>query len=344
MSISVQDEIAANLRREKDEWNVTRGDLTTQAKMAHALFGHLVQEGDIVPMTDEYKKEKQELLKQLQDLENQLEQPNANEELINKEIERLEDEIKTYDAFLDVYNIIPIESRYGHYGLDTFFVQGEDTTYAVGYQDDWNYAMKEYIENILDDEGYNGFGSSWVESFIDEDEVVDYFRDMYNDMINDDPESWLSDSDRELSDTQTDQVNLSYEKISQINSEIEKLNELLKLAKTSEQKKQTQSKIEELESLNGELVDKIEEIEEDPQGEFPEEKIEQAVENAIENVKSDPVGELRDMDIDIDRFVDRDKFIEGTAESEGYDPIATYDGTVSEYPFDSRWYFIGRID
>ena len=344
MSISVQDEIAANLRREKDEWNVTRGDLTTQAKMAHALFGHLVQEGDIVPMTDEYKKEKQELLKQLQDLENQLEQPNANEELINKEIERLEDEIKTYDAFLDVYNIIPIESRYGHYGLDTFFVQGEDTTYAVGYQDDWNYAMKEYIENLLDDEGYNGFSSSWVESFIDEDEVVEYFRDMYNDIINDDPESWLSDSDRELSDTQTDQVNMANEKISQINSEIEKLNELLKIAKTSEQKKQTQSKIEELESLNGELVDKIEEIEEDPQGEFPEEKIEQAIENAVENVKSDPIGELRDMDLEIDRFVDRDKFIEGTAESEGYDAIATYDGTVSEYPVDGRWYFIGRID
>jgi TolA-binding protein len=344
MSISVQDEIAANLRREKDEWNVTRGNLTTQAKMAHALFGHLVQGGDIVPMTDEYKKEKQELQKQLQDLENQLEQPNANEELINKEIERLEDEIETYDAFLDVYNIIPIESRYGHYGLDTFFVQGEDTTYAVGYQDDWNYAMKEYIENLLDDEGYDGFPSSWVESFIDEDEVVDYFRGMYNDIINDDPESWLSDSDRELSAPQTDQVNLSYEKISQINSEIEKLNELLKLAKTSEQKKQTQSKIEELESLNGELVDKIEEIEEDPQGEFPEEKIEQAIENAVENVKGDPVGELRDMDIEIDGFVDRDKFIEDTAESEGYDPIATYDGTVSEYPFDGRWYFIGRID
>jgi TolA-binding protein len=344
MSISVQDEIAANLRREKDEWNVTRGDLTTQAKMAHALFGHLVQEGDIVPMTDEYKKEKQELLKQLQDLENQLEQPNANEELINKEIERLEEEINTYDAFLDVYNIIPIVSRYGHYGLDTFFVRGEDTTYAVGYQDDWNYAMKEYIENLLDDEGYDGFPSSWVESFIDEDEVVDYFRGMYNDIINDDPESWLSDSDRELSAPQTDQVNLSYEKISQINSEIEKLNELLKLAKTSEQKKQTQSKIEELESLNGELVDKIEEIEEDPQGEFPEEKIEQAIENAVENVKGDPVGELRDMDIEIDGFVDRDKFIEDTAESEGYDPIATYDGTVSEYPFDGRWYFIGRID
>jgi DNA repair exonuclease SbcCD ATPase subunit len=344
MSISVQDEIAANLRREKDEWNVTRGDLKTQAKMAHALFGYLVQEGDIVPMTDEYKKEKQELLKQLQDLENQLDQPNANEELINKEIERLEEEINTYDAFLDVYNIIPIESRYGHYGLDTFFVQGEDTTYAVGYQDDWNYAMKEYIENLLDDEGYNGFSSSWVESFIDEDEVVEYFRDMYNDMINDDPESWLSDSDRELSDTQKDQVNLAYEKISQINSEIEKLNVLLKIVKTSEQKKQTQSKIEELESLNGELVDKIEEIEEDPQGEFPEEKIEQAIENAIENVKSDPVGELRDMDMEIDKFVDRDKFIEDTALSEGYDAIAPYDGTVSEYPFDGRWYFIGRID
>jgi TolA-binding protein len=344
MSISVQDEIAANLRREKDEWNVTRGNLTTQTKMAHALFGHLVQGGDIVPMTDEYKKEKQELQKQLQDLENQLEQPNANEELINKEIERLEDEIETYDAFLDVYNIIPIESRYGHYGLDTFFVQGEDTTYAVGYQTDWDYAMREYIENLLDEEGYNGFSSSWVESFIDEDEVVDYFRGMYNDIINDDPESWLSDSDRELSAPQTDQVNLSYEKISQINSEIEKLNELLKIAKTSEQKKQTQSKIEELESLNGELVDKIEEIEEDPQGEFPEEKIEQAIENVVGGVKSDPFGELRDMDIEIDRFVDRDKFIEDTAESEGYDPIATYDGTVSEYPFDSRWYFIARVD
>ena len=344
MSISVQDEIAANLRREKDEWNVTRNDLTTQDKMAHALFGYLVQEGDIVPMTDEYKKEKQQLLKQLNDLENQLEQPNANEELINKEIERLEEEINIYDAFLDVYNIIPIESRYGHYGLDTFFVQGEDTTYAVGYQDDWNYAMKEYIENLLDEQGYGGFNSSWVESFIDEDEVVEYFRDMYNDIINDDPEGWLSDSDRELTDAQVDQINLANEKISQINLEIEKLNELLKLAKTSEQKRQTQLKIEELENLNSELVDKIEEIEEDPQGEFPEEKIEQAIENAVENVKSDPVGELRDMDIEIDRFVDRDKFIEDTAEAEGYDAIATYDGTVSEYPFDGRWYFIGRID
>ena len=107
--------IAANLRREKNEWSLDNSQISEEGLKANALFKYLVEEGDIVSLTQEDKNTKQELLKRLEALESQMEEDNANETLIRQQIEQVEDELKLYDSYRDVYDLIP--ERNSHYSL-----------------------------------------------------------------------------------------------------------------------------------------------------------------------------------------------------------------------------------
>ena len=47
----------------------------------------------------------------------------------------------------------------------------------------------------------------------------------------------------------------------------------------------------------------------------------------------------------LDRFVDRDAFIQGVLDSDGRGPgLSSYDGEESEVQFDDEWYYIYRIN
>lgn len=334
--------IAANLRREKNEWSLDNPQISEEGLKANALFKYLVEEGDIVPLTDDDKKEKQELLNRLESLESQLDQDNANETLIRQQIGQVEDELKLYDSYRDVYDLIP--ENYSHYSMDNFSVNGESTEYAVGNEREMQYSAEEHVENTLDHSGYKGFNESFVEGFIDEDEVVDYFRDIYNDMVYDDPEEWLPEEKKQLSREQEGLITFKGDKISELENEVKTLSGFLDSAKNEKQKTQLTEKLKELEELISELRDEIQEIQENPDGEFLDEDIDEYISYMVEEVRNDPLGTLKDHEYDLDRFIDRDRFIQGVIEYDGYEMLSPYDGVVGESSANGVWFYIVRVD
>lgn len=334
--------IAANLRREKNEWSLDNPQISEEGLKANALFRYLVEEGDIVPLTDDDKKEKQELLKRLESLESQLEEDNANETLIRQQIEQVEDELKLYDSYRDVYDLIP--ETYSHYSMDNFSVNGESTEYAVGDEREVQLSAEEHVENMLDDIGYEGFSESFVEGFIDEDDVVDYFKDMYTDMVYDDPESWLPEEKKQLSREQEGVISFKETKISDLGKEIETLSKFLEGAKNKKQKTQLTEKLTELEGFISELMVDIQGEKLNPNGDFLNEDIDEYIEFLVQDVRNDPIGTLKDNDMEVDRFIEIDRFIQGVIESDGYEMLSPYDGVVGESSANGEWFYIVRVD
>lgn len=334
--------IAANLRREKNEWSLDNPPISEEGLKANALFKYLVEEGDIVPLTDDDKKEKQEFLKRLEVLESQMEEDNANETLIRQQIEQVEDELKLYDSYRDVYDLIP--ERNSHYYMDNFSVNGESTEYAVGDEREVQLSAEEHVENMVDDIGYEGFSESFVEGFIDEDDVVDYFKDMYTDMVYDDPESWLPEEKKPLSREQEGVISFKETKISDLEKEIETLSKFLEGAKNKKQETQLTEKLTELEELIDELMDDIRVEKLNPNGDFLNEDIDEYIEFLVQDVQNDPIGTLKDNDMEVDRFIDRTRFVEGVVESDGYGMLSPYDGVVGESSANGKWFYIVRVD
>ena len=334
--------IAANLRREKNEWSLDNSQISEEGLKANALFKYLVEEGDIVSLTQEDKNTKQELLKRLETLESQMEEDNANETLIRQQIEQVEDELKLYDSYRDVYDLIP--ERNSHYSMDNFSVNGESTEYAVGDEREVQLSAEEYVENMLDDIGYEGFSQSFVEGFIDEDDVVDYFKDMYTDMVYDDPESWLPEGKKPLSREQEGVISFKETKISDLGKEIETLSKFLEGAKNKKQKTQLTEKLTELEGLISELMDDIQGEKLNPNGDFLDEDIEEYIDFMVQDVQNDPIGALNDNDMEVDRFIERTRFVEGVVESDGYGMLSAYDGVVGESSANGKWFYVVRVD
>ena len=334
--------IAANLRREKNEWSLDNSQISEEGLKANALFKYLVEEGDIVSLTQEDKNTKQELLKRLEALESQMEEDNANETLIRQQIEQVEDELKLYDSYRDVYDLIP--ERNSHYSMDNFSVNGESTEYAVGDEREVQLSAEEYVENMLDDIGYEGFSQSFVEGFIDEDDVVDYFKDMYTDMVYDDPESWLPEEKKPLSREQEGVISFKETKISDLGKEIETLSKFLEGVKNKKQKTQLTEKLTELEGLISELMDDIRVEKLNPNGDFLDEDIEEYIELLVRDVQNDPIGALNDIDMEVDRFIERTRFVEGVVESDGYGMLSPYDGVVGESSANGKWFYVVRVD
>ena len=89
----------------------------------------------------------------------------------------------------------------------------------------------------------------------------------------------------------------------------------------------------------------IEEIQENPEGDFSEEDIESAIEAMVSNVEYDPVGFLKDYDMEVENYIDREALIKGIIESDGRGGgLAVYDGEEHEQEVCGETYFIYQIE
>ena len=93
-----------------------------------------------------------------------------------------------------VYDIIPL---YDFYGMYEFEYGGAE--YAVGDDDAADEAAFERTKSLIDDIGYEGFNPGFMESHIDGDQLADYMEDWFYDDMNDRPEDYLDEDDREIS-------------------------------------------------------------------------------------------------------------------------------------------------
>lgn len=280
--------------REEDEWNVTNGD--DESERTEALFEYLVEEGE----------------------------PTSYENDNGDEIDE------------DKYFIYP--NGRGSYGVGKQYEWLGDgalnpNTYDVYTEDEIDVAAKRYVEQSVDDMGYDAF-QSWVwEQAIDKNQWGDYLRDFYEDIIRDDPEHY--DIPLELNANQKYQVDQLTKTVQNLNNKLE--NEEL----SDEEYENIEEKIEGLEET-------IEEIKEDPQGDYDEDLIEQEIDDRVSEYIDDIEDFMKIYGYEtkfIVDFVDIGELTDIVVNSDGYGNLLnSYNGEVFETYVNNKQYLIIRVD
>ena len=234
-----------------------------------------------------------------------------------------------------IYDLIP--SQYNHYDLPTFEWVGDDDTgitFAVGTWDEVWQAAKEYMEGLWDDQGADGWSSSFIESHIDEQEVRDYFYDMFEDDVNNNYESYFDTDELPLSDEQESQV-------AKLKEEAEELDEITRNVDDV----YNEDEVELAEDRWNEIDDEITYIESDPEGEPTEEQIEDMVNSRVNDVMYDMMASMTDYGLDISDYVDKDALFESAIDSDGVgNSLSSYDGLDNEVMIGDTWYHVFRTE
>jgi len=234
-----------------------------------------------------------------------------------------------------IYDLIP--SQYNHYDLPTFEWVGDDDTgitFAVGTWDEVWQAAKEYMEGLWDDQGADGWSSSFIESHIDEQEVRDYFYDMFEDDVNNNYESYFDTDELPLSDEQESQV-------AKLKEEAEELDEITRNVDDV----YNEDEVELAEDRWNEIDDEITYIESDPEGEPTEEQIEDMVNSRVNDVMYDMMASMTDYGLDISDYVDKDALFESAIDSDGVgNSLSSYDGLDNEVMIGDTWFHVFRTE
>lgn len=234
-----------------------------------------------------------------------------------------------------IYDLIP--SQYSHYDLPTFEWIGDDDTgitFAVGTWDEAWQAAKEYMEGLWDDQGTDGWSNSFIESHIDENEVREYFYDMFEDDVNNNYESYFDTDELPLSDQQESQV-------AKLKEEAEELDEITKNVDDI----YNEDEVELAEDRWNEINDEITDIESDPEGEPTYEQIEDMTNSRVDDAMYDMMASMTDYGLDISDYVDKDALFESAIDSDGVgNSLGSYDGVDNEVMIGDTWYHVFRTE
>jgi hypothetical protein len=257
------------------------------------------------------------------------------------QISDLEDELDNYTDYIDVYNIIPTGTFYDTTEFEVINSPVSGNRYAVGDDDEMKSSCEDYIENLIDDIGYEGFNAGFARQFLDTDAIISYAEDVYESDVRDNPESYFDDSERMLSNKQEEKIEILRKRIEYNTVTIEKLEAQM----DGENDDLIQEKIDELNELSEEYIAEIEEIEEDPDGEFPDELIDEKVESLVSDARYDPESFMDSFGLSWSEYVDKDEFIEGVIEADGYGhTLNSYDGSADEVYVNDKLFYVMRID
>jgi hypothetical protein len=327
----------ANERRDNDEWsldNLSEGDT---GSCAHALFNFLISEGTFEEKTPENIERLQQAEAQLEVLQNRLDnEENANEDTdLVSEIEALEDEITELKNLKDVYNILPV----GDYVLKEFTTTDFQGRWKVGDSDDTEREAIRYVKDLIGDMGYEGFNESFVTEHFDEDSYKVYLREFFESDVHESPESYLDDSDRELSRGQVARI-----------AELKEIIQGLEFEKDSldDEDEEYESEYERLDDEITILQEEIQEIEDDPDGDYDSDKLDDVVESKVSDYKYDAKDfhstffgdDFKQWIVD-NGFINEDEFAQAVVDSDGYGAtLNNYDGSEDSISFEGETYYI----
>ena len=336
----------AQERREDGDWDLN-GDCPEEGLRAHALLKFLVENSDVSVLTNDDRadilriKNEIEALKGRYDDDEREGDPDENVEILD-EIEALEEELEAYDKHIDVYNIVPVGQ---HYNLTEFEVIDADLDgrrYGAGDDDDMQKSCYDYVDNLIDDIGYRGFNSGFAQGYLDTEAIVREAEDVFENDVRDSPESYFSDEDRMLSEDQEEKIEILNNKIEKLENHI---NDMESHMDGGEGDESIQDKIDELNELIEEFKEEIEEIETNPEGDFPEDMIEDKINELVRDVRYDPEDFINDYGLDWENFIDRDDFIQGVIDADGYGAtISSYDGDADEVYVEDELFYVIRIE
>lgn len=330
----------ANDRRMDNEWALGP-DCPEEGLKAHALLDWLSDNNDVEVKTSEDRVEIDRLKVEIQRLQTEYDESEDVETDLLDEISDLEDELQELENKIDVYNIIPTGQYYDCTEFEVIDAGIEDRRYAVGTENEMQSSCEERVDSLIDDIGYEGFSSGFAREYIDEDEVADYARDYLGDDVYQNPEVYFDESERQLSKKQEEDISIYKMRIEKTEREIERLEEIM----DDNNEEEVQSKIDELNDLIIEYEEEIENIEDDPDGEFPDDLIEEKVDELADDVRRDPESFLNEHGIDWEQFINKRDFIQGVIDADGFGhTLNGYDGNADEIKVQDQWFYVMRID
>jgi hypothetical protein len=242
------------------------------------------------------------------------------------------------DEVLDDTTLDDIEQSDDYYEVPTFEV--DEMRFGVGTEYEMEMSAKENISDFIDQEGLDSFNTNFVREFLDVKEVISRFRDIYDDMVRDAPEEYLKDEDRMLSKYESQQVEVLENRVLAVQKYIEQF-ENMPERRTD---KYFNIKITELSEALEIYNEEIEQITSSPSGNFPEELIEEVIEDLLNDVRSNPLQSVNDWDIELSSVINVDDLIQGMIDLEGYETLASYDGVINEIYENGQTFYIFRID
>ena len=206
-----------------------------------------------------------------------------------------------------------------------------ESEWLVIPDDEIDNVARRYLQERIDDSGYEAFSSYVWENNLDTDRVDRWLYDYYSDDITNNPEEF--DIPKTLSQQQKNYVNIYTQKI-----------EKLKIRLNDEELDENQ--VEEIEDEITDIEEIIEDINDSPEGDYDEAAIEDEINGRVNDVGSDFLRYLKEMGYDADyilEFVDIDGVITDIINDDGYGSIINnYDGRDDEYKINGKWYHVMR--
>ena len=297
-------------------------------------------------------KKQQELNEKFSDLDEKRREDEWNVENQNDESERTEAVYKYLNQYGDVDmveddegNEVPEDKYYINpngratygYGKQYEWLGGGNgfnpNTYDVYTEDEVDNAARQYVEQLIDDSGMDAFSSWAFNDALDDQQWYRWLYDYYDDYVRSSPDDF--DIPLELSNQQMTQVQ-------QLQSNIDSL------IKRLESEDLPDEKIEEIETKIEGLEEIIQEINDDPQGEYDESSIENEITGRVDEYKDDIFGFIdyhgSDKDFIMD-FIDLDKLTEIVVSSDGYGSMLnSYDGDYDTFNINGTEYYVMRVN
>jgi hypothetical protein len=296
-------------------------------------------------------KKQQELNEKLSDLDEKRREDEWNVENQDDESERTEAVYKYLNQHGDVDmveddegNEVPEDKYYINpngratygYGKQYEWLGGDNgfnpNTYDVYTEDEADSAARQYVESLIDDAGINSFSSWAFNEALNDKQWYNWLYDFYDDDIRSSPENF--DIPLELSNQQMKQVQ-------QLQSNIDSLNKKLESEDLPDEKyEEIEIKIEGLEEI-------IQEINDDPQGDYDESSIENEITSRVDDYQNDIQGFIDLYGFDknfIMDFIDLDKLTETVVSSDGYGSMLnSYDGDYDTFNINGTEYYVMRV-
>lgn len=305
--------------REDDEWNLETSN-SNIATCANVLFEYLISSSGEFEAKEPGDDERLKQLYVEKERREEIETETEDDENL-MELEDIIIEIEEIEKKIDLYNLV---YEYQHYGMRVFYVLTNDLEetkerWAVGDESTTYQAAYERIDELIDDIGIKGFNSSFVEDYIDIEELKETFREDEENNVRENLEDFFDEEDFEYSDPavqeRIDEIELFLE-----DSEID------------------QEKVDELNEELDELRDSDKTV--------PENLIEEKVEGLVDDlIDGDPVTVIENYGLNIENFIDIRGFKEGLVETDGIGhTLNSYDGNYDTIELYNETYYILQID
>jgi predicted nucleic acid-binding Zn-ribbon protein len=316
-------------------------DCPEEGLKAHALLKYLEDNEGVTVLDNDDRADVERIKTEIEELQTRYDNDDEVRTDLLDEIEELEEQLQEYENWIDVYNIVPTGEYYETTEFEVINSDLDEKRFAVGTEDEMQTSAYESIENLIDDIGYEGFNSSFARGYIDTDSVVSYAEDVYDEDVRNNPDVYFDNDERMLSEEQEESIGILKMRISQTQRVISNLEEQF----GEDEDDDIQEKIEELEDLIVEYDDEIQEIEDSPDGDFPDDLVDEKINELVMDVRRDPESFMENFGLEWSEYVDKEEFIQGVIDTDGLAHVLnTYDGSADEIYVQQQLFYVMRID